>query len=206
MLILGLTGGIGAGKSTVAELLGRRGAVVIDVDGLGREVIGPGGRGVAAVVARWGEQMHDSAGGIDRAELAKIVFGDEDELLALNNISHPIINEMIDERIDGIGEGSQIVVLDMAILVESQLGSGTRHPYELVATVEAPMAVRLARLEGRGMELADAQARIDNQASDADRREIAQFVVGNGGDMDELRAVVGDLWLELQRLHDQKLG
>ena len=134
------------------------------------------------------------------------MFGDEDELLALNNISHPIINEMIDERIDGIGEGSQIVVLDMAILVESQLGSGTRHPYELVATVEAPMAVRLARLEGRGMESADAQARIDNQASDADRREIAQFVVGNGGDMDELRAVVGDLWLELQRLHDQKLG
>ncbi|MFT7646412.1 MAG: dephospho-CoA kinase [Candidatus Poriferisodalaceae bacterium] len=207
MLILGLTGGIGSGKSTVAEMLRRRGAIVIDVDDYGRQVIGPAGRGVEAVVARWGDKMYDTAGGIDRAALAGVVFDDEDELIALNAISHPIINEMLDERVDELGPDSEaIVVMDMAILVESQLGSGTRHPYELVATVEAPIDTRLARLLERGMTESDARARIENQATDDDRRAIAQFVIANGGDLDALRGAVGELWAELQRLHTQKTG
>ena len=100
MLIVGLTGGIGVGKSTVAGLLQRRGAVVVDVDGLGREVISPGGLAVEPVIARFGESVRGTDGGIDRAALASIVFGDEEQLQALNGISHPAINERLDQEVD----------------------------------------------------------------------------------------------------------
>ena len=209
MLIIGLTGGIGSGKSTVAEMLGRRGAVVIDVDGLGRAVIAPDGRAVDAVVNRFGEYVRGPDGGIDRAALASIVFGDESQLLALNEISHPMINELLDEAIEEVINGpadsaDNIVVMDMAVLLESQLGSVSRHSYEIVVTVEAPLPVRLERLEGRGMTRDDAVARIENQASDDDRRAIAQYVVGNGGDLEDLTASVGKLWADLQRVHASK--
>jgi dephospho-CoA kinase len=209
VLIIGLTGGIGSGKSTVAEMLGRRGAVVIDVDGLGRAVIAPDGRAVDAVVNRFGEDVRGPDGGIDRAALAAIVFGDESQLLALNEISHPMINELLDEAIEQVINGpadsaDNIVVMDMAVLLESQLGSVSRHPYEIVVTVEAPLPVRLERLEGRGMTRDDAVARIENQASDEDRRAIAQYVVGNGGGLEDLTASVGKLWADLQRVHASK--
>ena len=209
MLIIGLTGGIGSGKSTVAEMLGRRGAVVIDVDGLGRAVIAPDGRAVDAVVNRFGEDVRGPDGGIDRAALASIVFGDESQLLALNEISHPMINELLDEAIEEVINGpadsaDNIVVMDMAVLLESQLGSVSRHSYEIVVTVEAPLPIRLERLEGRGMTRDDAVARIENQASDDDRRAIAQYVVGNGGDLEDLTASVGKLWADLQRVHASK--
>jgi dephospho-CoA kinase len=209
VLIIGLTGGIGSGKSTVAEMLGRRGAVVIDVDGLGRAVIAPDGRAVDAVVNRFGEYVRGPDGGIDRAALASIVFGDESQLLALNEISHPMINELLDEAIEEVINGpadsaDNIVVMDMAVLLESQLGSVSRHSYEIVVTVEAPLPVRLERLEGRGMTRDDAVARIENQASDDDRRAIAQYVVGNGGDLEDLTASVGKLWADLQRVHASK--
>jgi dephospho-CoA kinase len=209
VLIIGLTGGIGSGKSTVAEMLGRRGAVVIDVDGLGRAVIATDGRAVDAVVNRFGEYVRGPDGGIDRAALASIVFGDESQLLALNEISHPMINELLDEAIEEVINGpadsaDNIVVMDMAVLLESQLGSVSRHSYEIVVTVEAPLPVRLERLEGRGMTRDDAVARIENQASDDDRRAIAQYVVGNGGDLEDLTASVGKLWADLQRVHASK--
>lgn len=209
MLIIGLTGGIGSGKSTVADLLGRRGAIVIDVDGLGRAVIAPEGRAVEAVVNRFGEEVRGPDGGIDRAALASIVFGDESQLLALNEISHPMINELLDEAIEDVINGpadsaDNIVVMDMAVLLESQLGSASRHPYEIVVTVEAPLPVRLDRLELRGMTRDDAVARIENQASDEDRRAISQYVIGNGGDLEDLTASVGELWADLQRVHASK--
>jgi dephospho-CoA kinase len=209
VLIIGLTGGIGSGKSTVADMLGRRGAIVIDVDGLGRAVIAPDGRAVDAVVDRFGEEVRGPDGGIDRAALAAIVFDDESQLLALNEISHPMINELLDEAIEEVINGpadsaDSIVVMDMAVLLESQLGSVSRHPYEIVVTVEAPLPVRLERLEIRGMTRDEAVARIENQASDEDRRAISQYVIGNGGGLEDLTGLVGELWADLQRVHASK--
>lgn len=208
VLIVGLTGGIGVGKSTVTSLLEQRGAAVIDVDGLGRDVISPAGSAVEAVVQRFGESVRAPDGGIDRAALAGIVFGNEEELTALTAISHPAINALLDERVDGFLEDTTerdlLVVYDMAVLVESSLGQGTRHPYELVVTVEAPLDVRLVRLEGRGVSQEDARARIDSQVTDDERRAVAQFIIGNGGGLDELQTAVDELWGELQRLHAAK--
>lgn len=208
MLIIGLTGGIGAGKSTVSEMLGKRGAVVIDVDGLGREVIGPAGSAVDAVIDRFGEEVRGSDGAIDRPALAGKVFGDPEALAALNAISHPAINALLDEQLAAIADGNpdSIVVLDLAVLAESDLGRGIRHPFELVVVVEAPREVRLERLVERGLTVEDAEARMASQATDDERRALAEFVVGNGGDLDELATAVAELWSTLQQLHDQKLG
>ena len=215
MLIVGLTGGIGAGKTTLSEALARRGAVVIDIDGLGRQVIGHGGSVVDDVVARFGEDVRSEHGDIDRVRLAELVFDDEDAMAALTAISHPAINNLIDAAIDSIiGDDSSgngvvdetIVVLDMAVLVESALGWDNKHRYEVVVTVEAPLHLRLERLERRGLSLADAEVRIAAQATDEQRREAAQFVVTNGGTIEDLNNTAGEVWAELQRLHAEKLG
>lgn len=203
MLIIGLTGGIGAGKTSLSEALARRGAVVIDVDGLGRQVIGHGGSAVAAVVERFGESVRSSDGDIDRARLAEIVFGDEGALADLTGISHPAINDLIDETIDKLGPES-IIVLDMAVLVESSLGYDNRHRYELVIVIEADRDQRLIRLQDRGMTTEDALARMEAQATDEERRGAAQFIVTNGGSIEDLNTTAGEIWSELQRLHDQK--
>ncbi len=202
VLVVGLTGGIGAGKSTVAKMLVGHGAAVVDVDALGREIIAPGGPAVTAVAERFGSDLATPDGGIDRAALAQIVFNDADELAALNEISHPVINRLIDERIEAIAAtaSAAVVVLDMAVLVESALGRGTRFPYEIVVTVEAPVDVRLERLKGRGMTTDDAKARLGSQASDAQRRDAADFVIANGGRPQELADATSELWDALQRL------
>lgn len=208
MLIVGLTGGIGAGKSTVAGLLASHGAAVVDVDGLGREIIAPGGTAVAPVLRRFGDHLRAPDGGIDRAALASIVFNDPDELAALNEISHPAINELLDERIESIGEAgtTDVVVLDMAVLTESTLGRNTRFPYEIVVTVEAPPDVRLERLVERGMTSEDAKARLASQATDEQRREVSNFVIGNGGGSDELADATTKLWDALRRLAEERVA
>ena len=186
MLVVGLTGGIGTGKSTVATLLGERGAVVIDVDALGRDVIAPGGRARDAVVERFGTA--------DRVELAARVFADPDELAALEAISHPAINAELDERLAALPDGA-VVVLDMAILVESDLGQlDSGRGYTVVVTVEAPLAARLERLVERGLTEADARARMANQATDAQRRAVADHVIVNDGDLPALERQVDALW------------
>ncbi|WP_419864244.1 dephospho-CoA kinase [Candidatus Poriferisodalis sp.] len=202
MLIVGLTGGIGAGKSTVAELLASHGAAIVDVDALGREIIAPGGTAVEPVLERFGDQLRGPDGGVDRPALASIVFNDPDELAALNEISHPAINDLLDQRIESIGtaEGTGVVVLDMAVLTESTLGRDTRFPYEVVVTVEAPPDVRLERLIERGMSADDAKARLASQATDEQRREVSNFVIHNGGGTDELADATAQLWDALQRL------
>ncbi|WP_419552401.1 dephospho-CoA kinase [Candidatus Poriferisodalis sp.] len=206
MLIVGLTGGIGAGKSTVAELLSFHGAAVVDVDGLGREIIAPGGSAVEPVVERFGDHLRGPDGGIDRPALAAIVFNDPSELAALNEISHPAINDLLDERIETIAAKgvADVVVLDMAVLVESTLGRDTRFPYEVVVTVEAPPDVRLQRLTGRGMTADDAKARLASQATDDQRREASNFVIGNGGGTDELADAARQLWDALRNLADER--
>ena len=193
MLVVGLTGGIGTGKSTAAAMLADHGAVVIDCDGLGRRVIEPDGRAFTGVVARFGTGIVTD-GRIDRAELAAIVFSDPDALADLNGISHPAIDAEIADGIAAAAAGS-IVVLDMAVLVETNLGKGQ---YDRVVVVEAPLAVRLERLVGRGMAEADARARIASQATDAERRAVADYVLDNGGDLRSLRRQVAELWSALQ--------
>ncbi len=203
MLIIGLTGGIGAGKTTVAELLGRQGAVLIDVDALGREVIGPGGSAVEAVVARFGEDLRSSDGSIDRPSLANLVFGNPESLAALNAISHPAIDALLDERLTEIADRApdSVVVLDMAVLTESDLGRGISHPYELVTVVEAPKGLRIERLVERGLTAEDAEARMASQATDDERRALADYVIDNGSHLDHLAEAVAELWTRLRRLH-----
>ena len=193
--VVGLTGGIGSGKSTVAAMLGALGAFVVDCDGLGRQVIEPHGRAYGRVVERFGREILRGDGQIDRAALAAIVFRDENELAALNAISHPAIDAEIADRIADAPE-DQIVVLDMAVLVETDLGAGQ---YDTVVVVETPLDVRLARLEQRGMTEDDARARIASQATDDQRRAVADYVIDNGGDIDDLRDEVATLWDELTR-------
>lgn len=202
MLIVGLTGGIGSGKSTVAGMLAARGAIVIDVDALGREVIAPGGRAEAAVIAAFGAAVTNDEGRIDRAALAQVVFGDAAALARLTAISHPAINAELAERIDAL-ETTATVVLDMAVLVESTLGRGDpRHSYSRVVVVEAPVDVRVARAVARGMAEADVRGRLAAQASDTDRRAVADVVVHNDGDLETLGRRVDELWAMIASWHD----
>jgi dephospho-CoA kinase len=199
MRIIGLTGGIGAGKSTVATALADHGAVVVDVDALGRAVLEPGGEAAAAVVDHFGADVTGPDGRIDRGRLATIVFRDPVALSALEAISHPAINRLLDRRLDQLPDDAT-VVLDMAVLVGSRLGrdlpSGRR--YDTVVVVEAPEELRIHRLvEHRGMAEADARARIGAQPSDEERRAVADHVIINDGDLAATQARVGELWPSL---------
>ncbi|MCB0993475.1 MAG: dephospho-CoA kinase [Acidimicrobiales bacterium] len=195
MRIIGLTGGIGVGKSTVAGMLEEHGAVVIDVDGLGREVLEPGGLAVQRVAERFGTGVVGDDGGIDRRALAAIVFADADDLRALEAISHPAIDAAIDARLAELDDDA-VVVLDMAVLVESTLGRclPSGRGYDTVVVVEAPMDVRLERLVARGHTLDDARARMAAQAADDERRAMAHHIVVNDAGLDTLAERVDALW------------
>lgn len=192
MLVVGLTGGIGSGKSTVAAMLARRGAVVIDADAIAREVVAQGTPALAALVERFGPGILDSAGNLDRKALAALAFADEESRKALEAITHPAIGEEFLRRISGAPEGS-IVVHDVPLLVEG----GMAERYAAVIVVEAPREVRLDRLEQRGIDRADAEARMAAQATDAERREVATWVVDNSGDLQALDAQVDAIWADL---------
>jgi dephospho-CoA kinase len=199
VLIVGLTGGIGSGKSTVSAMLADRGAVVIDVDSLGRQVIAPGGRAEAAVLAAFGPDIADDVGGIDRAALARAVFGRPDMLAQLTAISHPAINAELATQLDSL-PADAVVVLDMAILVESNLGRGDpSHSYSHVVVVEAPIELRVERAIGRGMVEADVRARIASQAGDDQRRAVADAIVVNDADLTTLTQRVDELWSTIER-------
>ena len=199
MLVIGLTGGIGSGKSTVATLLAERGATVIDVDALGREVIAPGGRAEGQVIVEFGPEITDAEGHIDRAGLARVVFGQPEALTRLTAISHPAINAELADRLDAVRgdecSAESVVVLDMAILVESTLGrGGPEHSYTKVVVVEAPPDLRVRRAVARGMEADDVRARIASQATDDERRAVADAVITNDGDLATLAERVDELW------------
>lgn len=188
-LVIGLTGGMGVGKSTVAAMLAEGGASVIDVDGVGRAVLEPDGGAYDGVVAAFGDSIVDHDGTIDRAALAAEVFGGAGRLDELEAISHPAINEVLAAE---VASATSTVVLDMAVLTESRLGwVGERRLYQRVVVVEAPVELRIRRLvEGRGVSESDAHARIASQASDHDRRLLADLVISNDGDLAALRAEV----------------
>src|SRR3954464_13713083 len=156
---IGLTGGIGAGKSTVARLLAEHGAIVVDADALAREVVAPGPDGLREGVEEFGEGVLREDGSLDRAALAKIVFSDPDKRKALEGITHPKIGQRTKDLFDSAGE-DDVVVHDVPLLVELNMAG----LYEAVVVVEAPDDVRLERLEARGLGREEAADRIRSQA------------------------------------------
>lgn len=194
MKVVGLCGGIGAGKSTVARLLAERGAVVVDVDALGRSVLAHD-EVRHAVVAEFGDGVLDADGGIDRAALAREVFSCEGRLTDLEAISHPAIDREIARHLEALAsDPPDLVVLDMAVLVESDLGKlSDGRGYTEVVVVEAHAEVRLERLVARGMAADDARARMATQATDAERRAVADHVLVNDGDEADLAERVDEL-------------
>jgi dephospho-CoA kinase len=196
VLLVGLTGGIGAGKSTVAELLTERGAIVIDGDLIARRVVEPGRPALAAIVERFGPEVLAPDGTLDRPALAARAFGSDEDRLALEAITHPAIGaEFVREMSEAPPDG--IVINDVPLLVESQ--KAAERGYELVIVVEAPRALRLDRLETRGLDRADAEARMAAQATDEERRAVATHLLDNGGTREELAAQVDAVWADLQR-------
>lgn len=193
MLRVGLTGGIGSGKSEVSRRLAAYGAVVIDADKLAREVVEPGTPGLAAVVAEFGEEMLRPDGTLNRERLGSVVFADEDRRKALNGIVHPLVGERTKELMDAAEQGS-IVVYDVPLLTEGGLAS----MYDVVVVVDVPPETQLDRLvRQRGMTAEDARARISAQATREERRAIASVIIDNSGSLDDLDAQVAELWTEL---------
>jgi len=190
--MVGLTGGIGSGKSTVADLLRARGAVIIDADAIAREVVEPGMPALAALVERFGEEILRPDGTLDRPALARIAFVDDESRRALEAITHPAIGEEFLRRVAAAEPGT-VVVHDVPLLVESKRG----FDYGAVIVVEAPVEVRLGRLEARGVPREDAKARMAAQATDEERRAIATWVLDNAGDVAALERQVDEIWPEL---------
>ena len=196
MLLVGLTGGIGAGKSTVAELLRAKGAVIIDADEVARAVVEPDRPAFAALIERFGDEIVGADGRLDRAALARRAFVDDESRQALEAITHPAVGDEFLARI-GAAPDDRVVVCDVPLLVES--ATAASRGYEAVIVVESPRALRLDRLEQRGLDRADAEARMAAQASDEQRRAIATFVLDNSGDQDALAPQVDAVWAELHR-------
>jgi dephospho-CoA kinase len=194
---VGLTGGVGSGKSTVAALLAEHGAVVVDADAIAREVVAPGTPGLAAVLARFGAAVTAPDGSLDRPALAAIVFNDESARLDLNAIVHPLIGARTAELM-AAAPADAIVVHDIPLLVEGNLAEA----FDAVVVVEADPQTRLQRLELRGLSADDARARMAAQASDEQRRAVADEVIGNDGDLDALRVEVDELWKRLEQRRD----
>jgi dephospho-CoA kinase len=197
MLLVGLTGGIGSGKSTAADLLRQKGATVVDADVAARAIVEPGRPALAALVERFGDDVLLGDGQLDRAGLARRAFADEESRLALNGITWPAIIEEFGDRIDE-APADAVVVCDVPLLAEG--GPGAEREYAAVLVVEAPHELRLARLEERGIARDDAERRMAAQASDDARREYATYVLDNSGDVDALARQVDDVWAELERL------
>jgi dephospho-CoA kinase len=203
MLLVGLTGGIGSGKSTAADLLRRKGATVVDADVAARAIVEPGRPALAALAERFGDDILLPDGQLDRAGLARRAFADEDARLALNGITWPAIIEEFGDRIDE-APADAVVVCDVPLLAEG--GPGSEREYAAVIVVEAPHELRMARLEERGIARDDAERRMAAQATDDARREYATYVLDNSGDVDALARQVDDVWVELERLRSARDG
>lgn len=190
MLRTGLTGGIGAGKSTVARRLVELGATLVDADVVAREVVQPGSEGLAKVVAEFGSEVLDRDGALDRPALGSIVFGDPEALRRLNGILHPLIGRRTMELVERAPKDG-VLVQDVPLLVE-----GTMAPlFALVIVVDAPESERVRRLVGdRGMSEAEARARIGAQATEEARRATADVWLDNSGSPDRVRDEVDRLW------------
>ncbi|MDK1343665.1 dephospho-CoA kinase [Streptomyces sp. 378] len=195
MLKVGLTGGIGAGKSEVSRLLVECGAVLIDADRIAREVVAPGTPGLASVVEAFGEEILAEDGSLDRPRLGAIVFADAQKLATLNAIVHPLVGARSRELEEAAAEDA-VVVHDVPLLTET----GLAPLYDLVIVVDAAPETQLDRLARlRGMTEEDARARMAAQATRERRREIADIVIDNDVPLRELEQRVTDVWAELVR-------
>ncbi|HYJ77194.1 MAG TPA: dephospho-CoA kinase [Actinomycetes bacterium] len=190
---VGLTGGIGSGKSEVARLLAGHGAVVVDADLLAREAVAPGTPGLAAVVAEFGPGVLAEDGSLDRPALGRVVFADPARRAVLEGIVHPYVRRRSAEIAAGTPEGA-VVVHDVPLLVEA----GLADRYDLVVVVDVDEETQVRRLTTvRGMSGDDARARISAQADRAARLAVADLVVTNDGSLEDLRRRVDELWVEL---------
>ncbi len=186
---VGLTGGIGSGKSTVAQMFADLGAWVVDADAIAREVVAPGSEGLAELVERFGSQILTDNGDLDRAAVAAVVFSDPSARERLNAIVHPLIARRTTELIAAIPQDA-VLVHDVPLLVEL----GMQATYDLVVVVDAPDDVRIQRLVQRGLDEDDARARIAAQASRDERLAVADVIIENTGDLDDLRTQVKAAW------------
>ena len=194
MLKVGLTGGIGAGKSEVSRLLGSWGAVIVDSDLIAREVVEPGTPGLAAVVEEFGPGILDDDGTLDRPRLGGIVFTDPDRLAALNAIVHPLVRRRSAE-LEAAAAPDAVVVHDVPLLVEN----GLAPLYDLVVVVDASRETRLRRLvSARGMAPEQARSRMDAQAGRERRLAVADLVIDNDGALADLEPRVRRVWDELR--------
>jgi dephospho-CoA kinase len=186
MLMVGLTGGIGAGKSAVAARFAELGAVVIDADRLARAVVAPGTEGLADVVAEFGPEILEPSGALDRAAVGRLVFADEAARRRLESIIHPRVRARTAELV-AAAPADAVVVNDVPLLVEAGLAAA----YDVVVVVLAPERSRVERLaRDRGMDATEAYARIAAQATDEQRREVADVVIENDGSLADLMGEV----------------
>jgi len=202
MLLVGLTGGIGAGKSTVSVLLAERGAVIVDADQIARDLQAPGAPLLGRMADRFGAHIIDQNGSLDRAAVAAIVFGDSDDakqaLTDLNGIVHPAMQDEIKRQITAQTDTDRVVVLDFPLL-----GENPRHDIAATVVVDVEPEVAVERLvEFRGMDETDARNRITSQISRQERLATATHVIDNSGDLEALRDQVDGLWSQLIELSD----
>ncbi|MFN3706880.1 dephospho-CoA kinase [Microcella sp.] len=197
MDVVGLTGGIAAGKSTVATRLAELGAVVIDADRLAREAVQPGSPGLAAIVAHFGDAVLSDDGSLDRAALGRIVFADEEARGVLNGIVHPEVRRRYAEAVADAraNDPDAVIVYDVPLLAEARAAD----EFGTIVVVDAPAETRIARLvELRGMDRREAENRVGSQISDAERRAMADVVIDSSGTLDETLAQTDELWRRLR--------
>ena len=195
MLLVGLTGNIASGKSTVAQLLSERGATIIDADVLARRAVERGSRAFDAIVRRWGTSILAPDGNLDRAALRRQVFGNPKELEALNDIVHPEVERLRDSRIQEARQrGDRIVVCDIPLLFEKKMADR----FDRIVLVDAPRPLRLERLvTDRGLRETEAMDMIASQMPAELKRARADFVVDNASTLNELERRVNDVWATL---------
>ena len=194
MLLVGLTGGIGSGKSTVASMLGQRGAVVLDADDFARQAVAAGTPGFRRVVETFGQRLIGPEGELDREKLAAIVFEDDEDRRRLEAIVHPEVGRLFQQSVEPFRATDRIVVYAVPLLVENHLES----MFDTVVVVTASEEVRVERLVRRGLSEEDARARIRAQLSDAEREAVADAVIPNDGSVAGLEGRVEALWNTLR--------
>ena len=191
VMLIGLTGGIGAGKSTVAQLFEERGVPIVDADAIARDVVKPGQPALAELVEYFGESILGAGGELNRGKLAEVAFADAESHEALNAIMHPAISAETAKRIDALRGEHSVIVHDVPLLVEAGLAGN----YDLTVLVDTPAQIRLQRLtELRGMDPEDAKKRIAAQATDEQRRAACDVALDNSGDIEHLRAQFEEMW------------
>ena len=194
MLLVGLTGGLASGKSTVARMLAERGAVVVDADELSRWAVAPGTAGLARVVERFGDGVLTSAGELDRAALGRIVFADPEERRALEAIVHPEVFRLLGEEVAAHRDTDDIVIFDAPLIVET----GFDRTCDVVVVVTAEADQQVARAAARGMAPDDARARLEAQTPASEREARADLVVRNVGSLEDLEREVDRIWDDLR--------